>query len=327
VIPIGYGKVILLGEHFVVYGLPAIVTALDLVTTADLEQHEGMDLVIIDQRLKVPSYKPLKTVEYHNMMRALFIKMGVAPYGWRITLHGTLPVSNGGIGASAAAAVAVARAINHHFALNYSDEQINTAALHGEQEVHGTPSGIDNTAATFGGTFAFIKGHAHRNIQLPTPLHLVLADSGRATNTKQILASLSAWHAQNATAITHIFQQYHELFAAAHAALANGNLKALGCAMTQNHTLLAELGASSPELDFLVNRALNAGALGAKLTGTGCGGLMVALASTPQEQNIIAQELSRAEFYTMQTSIRPMPDQQQISPIINSNDTVRLKTW
>ncbi len=313
----GYGKIILLGEHFVVYGLPALVTALELSTQAIIEQM-GAELTIIDHRPKVPTFKPLKHSEYEQMVRAIFTAMGIAPYGWHITLAGSLPVTNGGIGASAAAAVALARAINHSFSMALSDEQINGIAFRGEQAVHGTPSGIDNTAATFGGTFVFYpsapQGQNKREvINSHIPLHLVVADSGRPTNTKHVLEAVSAFRAQNATALATIFERYHQVFEQAQAALIHNNLTTFGQAMTQNHRLLQKIGVSSPEQDFLVKRAHEAGALGAKLTGTGCGGLMIALAPDAAAQKNIAQHLEMAGFFTL-------------TPTVNGNNATPFKS-
>lgn len=297
-----YGKVILVGEHFVVYDLPALVTALDFFTTAQLEKRTDNNLELIDNRPQAPTCKPYKTTEYHTMLTTIFTSLGLTPEGWTITLQGTLPVTNGGIGASAAAAVAIARALNNTYNLKLTDEQINEAAFCGEHAVHGTPSGIDNTAATYGGTFVFQKTQPRQQITLQHPLHLVLADSGRPTNTKLVLQAISALRAQNATAITHAFEQYLAIFTMAHHACLTGDYAALGKAMTNNHTLLAHLGLSSPEQDFLVALALKTGALGAKITGTGCGGLMIALAEHQEQQEKIAQAFINEGFYTVQTT-------------------------
>lgn len=303
----GYGKIILLGEHFVVHGLPALVTALDLVTETQIELSPKniLAIQIIDNRPKVPTYKPLKSQEYEKMVSAVFMAMGVKNFGWRVTFSGTLPVTNGGIGASAAAAVALARAINHYFKLNLSDDQINQAAYAGEKEVHGTPSGIDNTAATFGGVFAYTKGEAKTTVP-PQPqrnLWLVIADSGRPTNTKQVLNAVHKFKSQDPPKVTALFERYTKLFEQAHHALAQNDLVSLGRMMSQNHLLLQELGVSSPELDYLVACAQQAGALGAKLTGTGCGGLMIALAPNAQIQENIARIFNTAGFFTIISTI------------------------
>jgi len=313
---IGYGKIILLGEHFVVHGLPAIVAALDLVTTAEIVQLDSLlggcwgpalrshlgavgerpAIKIIDNRPKVPTYKPLKTKEYEQMVHAVFNILNVTAPSV-VTFSGTLPVTNGGIGASAAAAVALARALNHKFNLNLSSDQINQVAFCGEQKVHGTPSGIDNAAATFGGIFAFKKEKERNLLSGNALLKIVIADSGRATNTKQVLAAVNTHKLQN------LAKSYTKLFEQAHAALVHNDLVSLGQAMSQNHTLLQELGVSSPELDSLVSCALEHGALGAKLTGTGCGGLMIALAPDAQTQENIAHAFKTAGFFTITQNI------------------------
>ncbi len=301
---LGFGKIILFGEHFVVHGLPAVVTSLDLVTTAHLEYIGNNELIIVDNRPKIPLYQPRKTVEYENMVRAIFGSMGVQHFGWCIKLGGTLPVTNGGIGASAAAAVAVARAIDRYFSFNLTEHLINQAAFVGEQKIHGTPSGVDNMAAVFGGTFVFTKDKGCLdNIAIKNSLYLVIVDSGKPTNTKHVITAIKKLREKNTLHMEKIFDRYRSIFDDVLVALAQQNMIALGLAMTQNHLLLSEVGLSSQELDYLVTYALKAGALGAKVTGTGCGGVMVILASNEHNQMIIGQSLANAGFFTIQQTI------------------------
>ena len=300
----GFGKIILFGEHFVVHGLPAVVTSIDLTTTAYLEYIGNNQLILMDNRPKTPLYQPCKTVEYENMVRAIFVAMGVEPFGWYVTLGGTLPVTNGGIGASAAAAVAVVRAIDHYFSFNLTEHLINQAAFVGEQEIHGTPSGIDNMAAVFGGTFVFTKNtRSPDKIVIKNSLYLVIVDSGNPTNTRHVITAVKKIREKNASHMEKVFNRYRSILDDALIALTQQNTSILGHAMTQNHWLLSEIGLSSQTLDSLVVYALSAGALGAKVTGTGCGGVMVILASHEHNQMVIAQTLAKAGFFTIQQTI------------------------
>ena len=142
----GYGKTILFGEHFVVYGLPAIAAAIGSVTTASVEQSTKYEL--IDNRPATPSYKAEKFDEQLESNRLIFDACGIdiekSPL--KITLGGDL-VAASGVGASAASATAIARALNDYFALEYDISRINEVAYEGEKGYHGTPSGLDNTVS------------------------------------------------------------------------------------------------------------------------------------------------------------------------------------
>ena len=154
----GYGKTILFGEHFVVYGLPAIASALSSYTTADLEIEEGKGWEVVDNRSATPGYKEKKYDEAMQSIKNVikFTNIDVGCQKLKITFSGDL-IAASGVGASAAQATSLARAINDTFTLMLSAEKINEAAYEGEKAYHGTPSGIDNTASTYGGLIWFEK--------------------------------------------------------------------------------------------------------------------------------------------------------------------------
>ena len=154
----GFGKTILFGEHFVVYGLPAIASALGTYTTANVEVVEGKGWTVDDQRPATPGYKKKK---YDEAMQSIInvikhLKINVENQKLEITFAGDL-IAASGVGASAAQCTSLARALNDTFSLNLDDEKVNHAAYEGEKAYHGTPSGIDNTASTYGGLIWFIK--------------------------------------------------------------------------------------------------------------------------------------------------------------------------
>ena len=162
---IGFGKAILFNEHFVVYGVPAIVSAIGKYTIAKAEPYENKTINLIDHRDATPKYKEDKFEQQKDSVRRIIEKMNIdfSKGGVQVELAGTLYAASG-IGASAASCVAMARALNDFYELDLSEEEINEIAFEGEKAYAGTPSGIDNTASTFGGLIEFQK---HRKDSRP----------------------------------------------------------------------------------------------------------------------------------------------------------------
>lgn len=280
----GYGKTIILGEHFVVHNKPALVAALPLKTHATVEFNNLNQLNFIDNRPRVPGFVASKSAAYNHMLKNILTFLKIKQRNLSITVSGDLPVTCGGIGASAACAVSIIKAFDRLINLNMNDAAINDAAMFAESAIHGTPSGIDNTAATFGGIFEYSKQSGLTQINTAQPIKILLVDSGKQTDTKTLILKVNKFLSDNPNKSTDIFDRYSEVFDAGLAALKNFNLKLLGQCMNHNHELLQELGLSCTKLDYIVNNALELGALGAKLTGTGGGGL--ALILLPDEFDI-----------------------------------------
>ena len=151
-----FGKLILFGEHFVVYKVPALVGAISAYTDCECEFTSGTGLEIVDNRPAVPNYKVEKKEEADEAINLVLnhFNLNPAERGLKLTFGGDL-VCASGIGASAAQVVALARAVNFADPRGLTEDQINAAGYEGEKGYHGTPSGIDNTAATFGGVLRF----------------------------------------------------------------------------------------------------------------------------------------------------------------------------
>jgi mevalonate kinase len=152
----GYGKVILFGEHFVVHGVPGIVSAIDSTTDADVKKGtKGIN--IRDERKTAKGYSEEKRLQQIESIDRMLKAMGIDPkIALDIWVGGTLPGFSG-LGASAASSVAIARAIAQELGMKVVDEKINQVAFEGEKAYAGNPSGIDNTAATYGGLMWFKK--------------------------------------------------------------------------------------------------------------------------------------------------------------------------
>ena len=303
----GYGKTILFGEHFVVYGLPAIASALGSRTTAVIEEADTYTLV--DDRPETPGYKKGKCSEQVESNKLIFKACGidVEKTPIKITLGGDLTAASG-VGASAASAAAIARALNQHFKLGYDDARINEVAYAGEKGYHGKPSGIDNTASVYGGIIWFMKNmEGGRDkmelLKMPKPVEIVLGNTGLTSSTKEVVADVRARKDAEPDRYRRIFAEYVEVVSSARSALTSGKLDEVGELMNRNHKLLQEITVSCKELDRLVETASNAGAPGAKLTGTGRGGLMLALTPGKKLQEKVAKAIEKEGYSAYRTRI------------------------
>jgi len=305
----GYGKTILFGEHFVVYGLPAIASALGSYTTAEIEIVNGKGWEVIDKRPATPGYKEKK---YNEAMQAIknvieHMNIDVGCQNLKITFSGDLFAASG-VGASAAQATSLARAINDSFTLMLDDEKINEAAYEGEKAYHGTPSGIDNTASTYGGLIWFEKNlNGGKNtmeiVNSGRKIPLIIANTAITASTIEVVADVRKLKKANSVRFEKIFSDYHSVAINAKQALLEGDAVSIGKLMNQNHKLLQEITVSSEINDKLVDIALNNGALGAKMTGTGRGGLVIALAENDEVQENIAKAIEMKGYDAWKTMI------------------------
>ena len=234
-------------------------------------------------------------------------RLGLPHSGVRVDVFSELPRASG-LGASAAFAVALIRATAQCFEIRISDEAVSNLAFECEKIVHGTPSGIDNTVATFGRPILFRKtddpsGHEIRNIVTPEPIPIVIGLTGVHALTADTVAAVRAAWEKKPQRYDAIFDQIDSLVVDGVDALRRGDTAELGELMNINQGLLNALQVSSPELEQMVAIARGAGALGAKLTGGGGGGAMIALAG-PAGTDPIRTALRRAGYTTHLTEIR-----------------------
>jgi len=304
---VGFGKVILFNEHFVVYGLPAIVSAIGRKTTAVVEKGSGSGTEVNDYRPETPGYKAEKLREQQESVQRMlkFMNINTEHNHFKITLGGDL-IAASGVGASAASCAAIARAFSEELVLNYSDEQVNQTAYEGEKGYHGTPSGIDNTAATYGGLIWYRRGGESQimdRMKLRKPVEVVMGNTGIVADTKIVVADVKERKEKEAEKYAQIFKNADELAQKARKQLAAFDLPNLGISMNKNHEMLQQIGVSCDELDVLVDLARDNGALGAKMTGTGRGGYMVALTPGRELQERVAVEIERKGFQALRTTI------------------------
>jgi len=301
-----FGKTILIGDQFVLWDVPAIVSAIPFETVATVERIDGNGWVLEDNRIEVPGYKDKKkeqqVVSINRILEVMGIDVKKTPL--KITYGGTL-LAGSGVGASAASCVSLARALNNEFNLGYSIEQINHVGWEGEFAYHGTPSGVDNTASTYGGLLLYqVKDGKKSFERISTkPLHMVLGNSGVTADT----STLHGFNVQQKNKNPELFEtrletirgQVREL----RKALESDDLEKAGIIMTENHKILIEMGLSHEKLIYLCNLALKKGALGAKVTGGGRGGYMSALTFGEDTQNTVASAIENDGYKVIRAII------------------------
>ena len=303
----GFGKTILIGDQFVLEEVPAIVSAISFETETTVERTTGEGWVLEDNRSEVPGYKEKKkeqqTLSIDRILEVMNIDVKKNPI--KITVGGTL-LAGSGVGASAASCVSLARALNAEFKLSLPIEEINRVAWQGEFPYHGVASGVDNTASTYGGLLLFqlIKKQQHfEKIPTPKSFEIVLANSGITANTALLDEVTEKQRKENpellASRLKTITSQAHDM----KKALEAGDLKNVGQIMSTNHKLLAEMEFSHEILDYLCKLALEKGALGAKVTGGGRGGYMVALTPGKKLQDTVASAFDKEGYKVIRASI------------------------
>jgi len=298
----------LFGEHFVVHGVPGIASAVDSAAVAEVKK-ASKGINVTDKRTSAKGYAEKKKLQQLESIERMLKAMNMDPQKVAIDiwLGGNLPGFSG-LGASAASSVAIARAIAEEFDLDLSDEKINDVAYEAEKAYAGNPSGIDNTAATFGGLIWFKKnlsGESNMTEQLSIhePVEIVIGNTGIVANTKAMVVGVGERKKQNPEKYNVIFKQAEDLAHKGRKALEEFDLQKVGELMNENHRLLQEIEVSCKELDYLVDLAREQGAFGAKMTGGGGGGCMLALTPGKELQEKVASAIENKGFEVLRTKI------------------------
>ncbi len=273
------GKIILLGEHAVVYGRPALAAPIPLAVEARVVDSADTVLLIprwgIEQRVPPMSENPQGVT---GILALLLERLDLASRALTIEAFPNVPRAMG-LGGSSALAVAVIRALSDHFKLDLSNERVNELAFECERAAHGTPSGVDNTIATYGSTLLF-ENNGSPSFQEVRPagsVSIAIGISGKESLTATTVAQVrKAWERQPER-YERIFDQIGDLTRAGTEALQDGAYQELGELMNLCQGYLNALQVSTPELEELIHIARRRGAVGAKLTGGGGGGSVIAL--------------------------------------------------
>lgn len=300
----GHGKIILFGEHAVVYGSRAIAAPVPLAVKARVvDESDGVWLVVprwgVEQRLRMD---PSKQRSFEVPAALVLSELGLTDRSMRIEVFSEMPRAMG-LGGSAAVAVAIIRAIDRHFDLGLSDDEINSLAYRCECVAHGTPSGIDNTVATYGQPLVYRKGDPPEihTLAFPQPITLVIGMTGVESLTAKMVARVRDGRDRNRDVYDTVIKGIDAVTGQALEAIRRYDLERLGELMNVCQGLLNGLQVSSWELEEMIQIAREHGALGAKLTGGGGGGSMIALC--PENADAVMAAMRDAGYQAMKVDI------------------------
>jgi mevalonate kinase len=297
------GKVILLGEHAVVYGVPAIAVGIDrgACARATTLEHGPSRLHVCGWNVEVD-----ETESEHDLARAFRALLGsvrdlvpsLPPQ--RVDVDADLP-PGGGLGCSAAMGVAIARALDGHV----SDESLQARAMAWERVFHGNPSGVDAAVAARGGCIFFRRGAVLEPVRARGTLHLCVGSTGTASSTRSMVDAVARLRGRRPGVVEKSFEAVRSLVQSARVAIEAGDRFALGRLMDLNQTLLSALFVSTPDIERMCALARGAGALGAKLTGAGGGGSVVALVPSTAVGDAVLAGWRRDGFDGFATAVAP----------------------
>lgn len=280
-----HGKVILFGEHAVVFGVPAIAVGIDRGARAIARPSSKPSTlrvrdwnVVRDDDRDAPLAKA-----FHDLLRVTR-EAGVEIDSVAVEAETDLP-PGGGLGCSAALGVAVARALDPSAPAEVIAERANAW----EGTFHGNPSGVDTAVSALGGCVEFVRGSAGKpfpntitRIRVPGPVHLCIGNTGQASSTRSMVEAVARLRDRRPETTQKTFDAIHTLVKNARLAIEAGDRRAVGQLLDLNQMLLSGLFVSTPEIEQMCAAARGAGAFGAKLTGAGGGGCVVALVDTPE---------------------------------------------
>ncbi len=301
------GKVILFGEHAVVYNRPALAVPVNQVQV-EVEVSESSQPGIRIQAPIIGLTSDLASLPSDHPIGSVILKtiqhVGVSPLpNLSIQIQSTIPVA-AGLGSGAAVSVALVRALSSFLDHPLPNEDINNLVFEIEKLHHGTPSGIDNTVITYNMPVYYIKGQPIETFKCGKPFTLVVGDTGIPAPTKESVGDVRRLWLRETIRFEEIFNEIAQISLIARRSIESGKPDLLGEMMNHNHELLQQLTVSSPELDNLVDASKQAGALGAKLSGGGRGGNMIALVKQASAESVAEALISAGAKRTIITEVK-----------------------
>ena len=301
------GKIILFGEHAVVYNRPALAVPVDQVQV-DVEVLDSdqpgvwIHAPVIDLQAELSTLPPNHPIA--AVILTVFQRFGISTFpNINVKIDSTIPVA-AGLGSGAAVSVALVRALAGFLDQAISNHDVNSLVFETEKLHHGTPSGIDNTVITYNMPVYYLKGKPIETFKPGKPFTIVIGDTGVPAPTKESVGDVRRLWLRDSNRFETIFNEIAQISTMARHFIESGRPELLGELMNQNHEFLRQMTVSSPELDVLVYAARKAGALGAKLSGGGRGGNMIALVEQAESESVAAVLMSAGAKRTIITEIK-----------------------
>ncbi|OLS18406.1 MAG: Mevalonate kinase [Candidatus Heimdallarchaeota archaeon LC_2] len=307
------GKVIIAGEHSVVYGYPAIAVALGIrcnIITSDSEPGIFINSLDLNKNFRY-SIRDLSQLGRGELIDKEFDSIALAvketlkrinhDTNIEIQIRSDIPIS-AGLGSSAAVVVASIAAVLDLYNKELSKEDISNIAFESEKITHGKPSGIDNSIATYGGLLKFQNGKLIPKL-LKNSIPLIVGNTKVPRDTKRLVGGVADLKNQYSSLIDPILKIMGNLAEEAEISLENRDLEKLGDILDINQGLLDSIGVGNEVLSNYIWTARKAGALGAKLTGAGGGGCMIALAKDNESLQEIVYKLKSDNLNIIATEI------------------------
>lgn len=295
------GKIILFGEHAVVYGKPAIAIPVSGMRASAWSEPNDNGLTINALDLNEKFDLENTSNQFSILAKTILSQNKQKEPNLTINLSSELPQGSG-MGSSAATATAVCRALSNHLGVDLDANQVSELVFNAEKIVHGTPSGIDNTVVAYEMPVYFVKGKKPKTFVPGRRFYLVIGDTGIEASTKETVRNVrKAWE-KEPRLMEGYFSEIEKVTERGKLAIEQGKTELVGEIMNKNHELLNSIGVGHKKLEQLIDIVNKAGALGAKLTGGGGGGNMVALAKNEEDQQYILDKITEAGYRGYLTS-------------------------
>ena len=301
------GKIILFGEHSVVYNRPAIAVPVTQVqATATIEPAEqGITIRALDtnQVISVDTGRYVPADPLAAIVRVTLEHLRVSQADLSIAIHSTIPIASG-LGSSAAVSTAIVRALAQWATVSLDDATVNALVYEVEKLQHGTPSGIDNTVIAYQKPVYYIANQPIHTFSVARPFTVAIGNTGIASPTKIAVGDVRKGWESNRAQYEAWFDQIGTLVQEARDAIESGAVDRLGAQMDRNQELLRCIDVSSVELERLIDAAKRGGAAGAKLVGGGRGGNMIALVNDRNLQAVTAALMDAGAASVIVTEIK-----------------------
>jgi mevalonate kinase len=291
------GKVILTGEHFVVYGEPALVMAIDRYVQVTVSFRSDYQIYVVSDLgvsgfFDKDQFRPESGgVDARKILEPVKISAEVTmenldeKKGFDVEVTSTLPMAVG-LGSSSALAVSTVAAIGRLLEITFNKDEIIQLSTEAEKYVHVNPSGVDQSISAYGNIISYSKSQGISRIHTDSAIPLVIGNTNVRRNTGKIVDSVGFRTRKLPNVMKSLTSIAGTVTREAIDVMKQGNLVQLGLLMDINHGLLSAIGASNEFLERLVYAAKRGGALGAKLTGAGGGGCMIALTNVNQQETV-----------------------------------------